>query len=62
MAERIRYGGYDIVPHTEGGGWAAWILYRDVPHGRITGKASAAAAVTAAKEAIDRWEAERRRK
>ncbi len=62
MAERIRYSGYDIVPQSEDHGWAAWILYRDVPHARITGKASAAAAVAAAKQAIDRWEAERHRK
>jgi hypothetical protein len=56
MAEWVRYRGYDIVPETNHTGWAAWILLREVPQGRVTGQPSGAEAVEAAKAVIDRRE------
>jgi hypothetical protein len=56
MTERVRYRGYDIVPETNHTGWAAWILLREVPHGRVTGQPSDEKAVEAAKKFIDRRE------
>jgi hypothetical protein len=55
MADRVRYGGYDIVPEQGATGWTAWILHWDVPYGRVSGHGSVAAAVTAAQREIDRW-------
>jgi hypothetical protein len=55
MADRVRYGGYDIVPEIGTTGWTAWILHREVPHGRVSGHGSVAEAVTAAQREIDRW-------
>lgn len=54
MSQRIVYRGYEILPSGEGRGWAAWILYRDVPEGCLRGCASREAAVQAAERAIDR--------
>jgi hypothetical protein len=56
MAERIRYRGYDIVPEVNHTGWAAWILLREVPQGRVNGHPTGEKAVEAAKQAIDRQE------
>ncbi len=58
VARRLVYRGYDILPAPEGSGWAAWILARDVPYGRVSGHPSDVAAVRAAKEVIDRREAQ----
>ncbi len=56
LADRIEYQSYDIVPQEVRGGWEAWILYRDVPYGRVNGHPSREAALAAAKQAIDRQE------
>lgn len=56
VAQRIPYRGYDILPGAEGTNWAAWILSREVPEGRISGQDSGAAAVAAAKAMIDQRE------
>jgi hypothetical protein len=55
MTDRVRYGGYDIVPEQGTTGWTAWILRRDVPYGRVSGQGNVAAAVMAAQREIDRW-------
>jgi hypothetical protein len=56
ITDRVPYRGYEILPDSEITG-VAWINYCDLPHGRVSGQPSVAAAVTAAKQEIDRWEA-----
>ncbi len=53
---RVEYSRYEILPEAGSTGWNAWILYRDVPYGRVSGARSLAAAVAAAKDEIDRLE------
>ncbi len=60
LADRIEYQGYDIVLQEGRGGWEAWILYRDIPYGRVNGHRTREAAVAAAKQAIDRRERQKR--
>jgi hypothetical protein len=59
MAERVRYQGYEILLEAASTGWAAWILYREVPQGRVSGHRCASVAVAAAKQEINRHEPER---
>ncbi len=54
MPERVQYGGYEILPEPASTGWSAWILFRDIPYGRVNGERNLAAVVAAAKHEIDR--------